>query len=419
MGVKRRTYARFLAVFVLLGGVGIAASIYTLVHQRVALPFTDTYTVSAQFSAADGVVSGLGQPVNVVGVKVGQVTGARLENGRALVTMQIDRGRLPHVYANASAVLEPITPLHDLQINLDPGSPAAGPLLPGAELGVGQTSGPVPLSDLLGVLDTDTRAFLTSLIASFDQGTSGRGADIRKMLAALGPTAADAGRISRALAARRTELARLVHNLAIVTRAASQDHQLASVVVAGDQTLHAVAAQDIPLRHAIAQLPGTLAVTHSTLIDLEPFAQKLGPTLTALAPAVSRLPATFQALDPFAKAGTATLANDVRPLLVAAQPLVRKLRPTVVNLYGETPFLSGSFQALKYLVNELAYNPNVGDNQGFLFWLSWFVHNFNSVTSSGDANGGIGRAAPLVTCYGLQGNALLQQLLGVLGLCPK
>jgi len=31
--------------------------------------------VKVEFTAADGVVSGLGQPVNVVGVKVGQVAG--------------------------------------------------------------------------------------------------------------------------------------------------------------------------------------------------------------------------------------------------------------------------------------------------------------------------------------------------------
>lgn len=419
MGTKRATYARFLAVMIMIGGLGIVGSIYTLVHQRLALPFSNMYTIKARFTAANGVVAGLGQPVNVVGVKVGQVTGAALRGGRALVTMQIDRHQVPHVYANATAVLRPITPLEDMEIELDPGTPAAGPLPKGATIDVAQTSSPVPLSDLLSSLDGDTRQFLTSLLASLGQGLSGRGADIRRMLAALGPTAADAGQISRALAARRVELARLVHNLAIVAHAASQDGQLAAVVQAGDRTVHAVAAQDLPLRQALAQLPGTLALTRSTLVDLQPFAQKLGPTLAALTPAVERLPATFAALVPFARQGTSALRDDIRPLIAAAQPLARKLVPTVSNLYRETPYLSGSFQTLEYLVNELAYNPDVGDDQGFLFWLAWFVHNFNSVVSSGDANGGIGRAAPLATCYGLQGVAVLQQLLNVVGLCPR
>ncbi|MCW3066792.1 MAG: hypothetical protein JWN32_3964 [Solirubrobacterales bacterium] len=417
-GVKSRTYARFTAVFVVIGGLGIAAALYTLVHQRLSLPFSDTYTVKVEFAASDGVVSGLGQPVDVVGVNVGQVVGAQLQDGRSVVTLQIDRGRLPRVYANANAVLEPITPLHDMQVNLDPGAAPARRLASGATIGVARTSVPVPLSDLLSALDADTRTFLSTLIASLDQGTRGRGPDIQRTLAALGPTTAQVGRISRALAARRTSLARLVHDVAVVTRAAAQDRQLATVVAAGDQTLHAIASQDAPLRAAIAKLPSTLAVTRTTLTDLQPFAGKLRPTLDALLPSVERLPATFRALAPFAREATTALAQDLRPLVVEAQPLVRQLSPTLTRLDAATPHLSSSFQVLTYLVNELAYNPP-GNDEGFMFWLSWFVHNFNSIVSSGDANGGIGRAAPLVTCYGLQGLAQLQRLLGVLGACPK
>jgi phospholipid/cholesterol/gamma-HCH transport system substrate-binding protein len=416
---KRRTYARFLTVFILIGGVGIAASVYTLVHQRLALPFSDTYTLRARFSAADGVVSGLGQPVNVVGVKVGQVTGASLQDGQALVTMQIDRHLLPSLYANARAVLEPITPLEDMQINLDPGTPATGPLPSSTTITVGQTGSPVQLSDLLSTLDTDTRDFLTSLIGSIGQGTSGRGVDIRRILDTLGPTTGAVAQISRALAARRGALAGLVHNLAIVTRAASRDRQLASVVAAGNQTLRAVAVQEAPLRQALVQLPPTLAVTRSTLVALEPFAKQLGPTLTSLAPAVKRLPAALRELEPFASEGTTALRNNIRPFVTAAQPLVRALLPAVGSLNATTPQLSRSFQVLEYLVNELAYNPDPsGNDRGFLFWLDWFAHNWDSATSFADANGGIGRAEVLANCYGLQGITQLQQLLGVVGLCP-
>jgi phospholipid/cholesterol/gamma-HCH transport system substrate-binding protein len=416
---RRRTYARFLAVFIAIGGIGIAATVYTLLHQRLALPFQNTFTLRALFSAADGVVSGLGQPVNVVGVKVGQVTGATLSNGQALVTMQIDRSQLPHVYANASAVLEPITPLEDMQINLNPGTPSTGSLPANATIAIGDTTSPVQLSELLSTLDTDTRSFLTSLIASIGQGTSGRGADIHRILDALGPTTNGVAQISTALAARRTELAGLVHNLAIVTRSATQDRQLASVVSAGDQTLATIASEQAPLRHAIAQFPSTLAVTRSTLIHLEPFAAQLSPTLNALAPGVKRLPATLQVLEPFATEGTQALKNEIRPLVDAAQPLVSKVEPAVKSLYATTPYLSQSFQVLESVLNEIAYNPNQGENQGFLFWISWFAHNLDSWVSSGDANGGIGRAAVLATCYGLQDVPILQQLTHTVGLCPN
>jgi phospholipid/cholesterol/gamma-HCH transport system substrate-binding protein len=410
---SRRIVSRFLIVFVVLGGLGLAASIYTLVHERLALPFGDNYEITARFNAADGVVSGIGQPVDVVGVNVGEVTGVRLVDGTALVTLQLDRHEVPHVYANASATLEPITPLQDMQIDLDPGAPPARPLTSGATLSLAQTSAPPQLSDLLSTLDTDTRAFLQSLIASLAQGVSGRGADIRHALRTLGPTTTEVGSITRALAARRAAIARLVHNLATITRAASQDHRLAEVVTAGSETLHSVAAEDASLRHALAGLPRTL-----TLGDVAPFARSLGPTLRSLEPAVRRLPATFAQLTPLARVGTSALGNEIRPLVVEASPLVDRLASIVPALNADTPELTGSFQALEYLSNELAYHPP-GNSEGLLFWLAWFFHNVNSVTSSGDANGGIGRALPLISCQAIAGGGPVAVALGLSNLCPK
>jgi phospholipid/cholesterol/gamma-HCH transport system substrate-binding protein len=415
---NQRTYLRFLVTFIVLGGIGLAATVYLLVQERAPLPFQNVYTVEAQFTAADGVVSGLGQPVNVVGVKVGQVISSQLVDGRAVVTLQIQRNQLPHVYGNATAQLEPITPLNDMQINLEPGGPPSAPLPPGGTISVGQTQSPVPLSDLLSTLDSDTRDYLSSLIASLGQGFGGRGAQMRQMLRTMGPTITQAGQITHAVAGRRTELARLVHNLAIVTGAASRDHQLAALVAAGNQTLQALAAEDVPLRRSIGELPPTLNVARSTLIDLEPFAEKLGPTTAALLPAIRRLPATFSALRPFLDEGTSALSSEIRPLVREAQPLIGRLGPVIQTLTGTTPRLAQAFQILTYTANELAYNPG-GKNQGFLFWTAWAFHNFNSVISVGDAHGGIGRAQVLLNCVGGQSTPVFEHALGASGLCPK
>jgi phospholipid/cholesterol/gamma-HCH transport system substrate-binding protein len=418
MADRRRVYLRFVAVFAVLGTLGIAASVYILVHQRLPLPFGDRYTLHVELAAADGVVSGIGQPVNVVGVKVGQVLDAQLRDGHAVVTVAIDRSKLPRVYTDATAVLEPITPLKDMQIDLDPGSPPAPVLREGGTIPIGRSRTPVALSDVLSTLDADTRAFLQSLIVSLGQGTRGRGPDIRRVLLVLGPTTTTTGRIARAVAARRAALSRLVHNLAVVTRAAGSDHQLAAVVVAADRTLRAVADQDVRLRQAVRRLPPTLTVARSTLRDLGPFARTLGPAARSLEPAIRRLPPTLAALSRLADTGASTLARQIHPFVAAAAPVVRTLDPALDDLVRSTPYLSGTFQALEYLTNELAYNPP-GDDEGFLFWLSWFAHNANSAASSSDANGGIGRATTLVTCNGLANLGRLQAVLGVAGLCPR
>jgi phospholipid/cholesterol/gamma-HCH transport system substrate-binding protein len=414
----RRIVSRFLIVFVLVGALGLAASLYTLLHERLALPFGDYYELTARFSAADGVISGVGQPVDVVGVNVGEVTSVRLADGTAVVKLRIDRHMVPRVFANATATIEPITPLEDLQIDLDPGGPPARPLARAAVLSLAQTAAAPQLSDLLATLDADTRSYLQSLIASLDQAVGGRGLDLRRALAVLGPTSAQVHDIAASLAARRTTIARLVHNLALIARAASVDHQVGTVIAAGDETLRAVAAQDGALRLGLQKLPRALRLAGSTLVELQPFAGQLAPALQSLAPAVRQLPQTLAALNAFARTGSATLGREIRPLVSAATPLVQRLAPLVPALSTATPDLSGSFQALEYLVNELAYHPP-GTGEGLLFWLAWFFHNGNSVASTADANGGIGRALPLVSCAALAGGGPVAVSLGLDRLCPR
>jgi phospholipid/cholesterol/gamma-HCH transport system substrate-binding protein len=418
MRTKTAQYVRFLAVFALIGSLGLAASAYVLIHQRLPVPFRDVYRVNVDFSEAPGVVKGLGQPVNVAGVKVGQVSDVRLVDGAAHVTLEIKSKQLPRVYRNATATLEPITPLQDMQIALDPGDARARALSDGATLGVDRTKVPVPLSDLLSTLDVDTRTFLSSLISSLDQGTRGRGRDMRRMLLALAPTTDQIGRISGALDQRRAAVSRLVHNLAVVTRAASRDGRLADVVRAGNTTLAALAEQERPLRAALTKLPATLDATRSTLTRLGPFATKLGPTLGVLTPAVRRLPATFHALRPFVDTASSALRREIRPLVREARPLVHDAAPAVEHLTGATPKLARSALDLEYLFNELAYNPP-GDDEGGLFWLSWAIHNINSIYGTTDAHGGSGRAIAIAACNGIDALPQLAASLGVKGVCPK
>jgi hypothetical protein len=322
------------------------------------------------------------------------------------------------VYANASAALSPITALDDMQVALDPGHPPAGPLPAGATIGVAQTDARVRLSDLLSTLDADTRDYLASLITSVAQGVGNRGANLRDMLTALGPTVQQVGDITQALAARRTSLAQFVHNLALVTRAASQDGQLASVVAAGDETLRAVAAQDAPLRQSLAQLPTTLSAIHTTLDDVTPFSDQLGPALSALSPAIQRLPADLHGLAEFDAAARPAIRHGVTPLVRDAIPLLRQAGPAVVNLDAATPTLTGAAQGLNYLLNELGYVPG-GLDQGYLFYALWAFHNLNSTASVADANGSILRATDIAICQGVSESPATAALLGAANLCPK
>lgn len=421
----RSTRVRALMVILGLTILGIASAAYVLLNQGSGSDrFADSYEIKVSFTAADGVSSGVGQPVNVAGVKVGSITGTAFgPDGNAVVTMRIRRDELPRVYADATASLEPITPLKDLRIDLNPGRPPARRLSEGATIDVARTQTPVPLQSLLASLDADSRSYVSALLASLDQGTKGRGGDLRRALVALGPTTEQAGRITAKLKRRRRDLARLVSNLAVVTRAASRDDQLAEVVQAGNATLQAIATQDAPLRESIKRLPPTLRSTTSTLGYAAQFSDELKPALDALLPAVRRLPSTLRDIRPFTDQTTVSLKRDLRPLVREAQPLARSLGRATPRLSALSPDMASVLQALRYTVNELAYNPP-GTNEGFLFWGSWFFHNWQSLVSTEDAHGMLGRATFMTSCTPLASQidaeiqALYKAALGLTNACP-
>ena len=118
--VQIRRYGRWVLAIAALIAVGIVSGTWILVNQRLQTPLEHRYTVRVEFASTAGLSPGLGNPVDVSGVRVGDIGNVALANGRAQVELRIDPGKLPHVYRDASAMLVPNTPLQDLQANLEP-----------------------------------------------------------------------------------------------------------------------------------------------------------------------------------------------------------------------------------------------------------------------------------------------------------
>jgi phospholipid/cholesterol/gamma-HCH transport system substrate-binding protein len=398
-----RRYGRYFLILLGLVVVGTGAGSYILLKQRLPNPFQSFYKVDAAFPSAAAVVPGLGEPVNVAGVHVGEIVGASLRQGQGVIHMQIDPKKLPggRLYQDAHADLVPNTPLKDMQVNLAPGKPSAGALPQGGTIRVSQTTSPTDADDLLNALDTDTRTWFTSLITELNEGTLGRGQDIRALMMNLGPTSAQLRQITDLLAARRHALSQLVHNLGTLAKAASgKDAQLRTVVQAGDRTISALAAQNVALRQSISRLPGTLATTRRTLSDVTGFANVLAPAATALLPTARNLPKTLRQTETVFNAGALLPLSQIKPFVDAVVPLAAQLPPLTRDLRVAIPALIKSFKVLAYVTNEIAYNPG-GRNPGFLYWLSWFAHNADSFLSGSDANGPVWRLLVLTTCKGL------------------
>jgi phospholipid/cholesterol/gamma-HCH transport system substrate-binding protein len=410
-----RRYGRSVAILVLLAIIGTAAGFYILLQQRLPNPFQTFYYIDGDFSSAAAVVPGLGEPVNVAGVHVGEITGTSLKNGLGVIHMAIDPKKMPHLYGGAHADLVPNTPLMDMEVNITPGDRKRGILRSHATIPVGQTTTPTEADELLGGLDVDTRTWFTSLITELDNGTRGRGEDIKQLLQNLAPTAEQARQIGDLLASRHQELQLLVHNLGVLgTATAAKDSQLGQAVRAGDTTISAVASENVALQASLRKLPSTLATTKQTLNDVAGLAQQLGPTSTALEPVARGLPHLLRNSRTLFEGAALLPLDQIKPFIDAVTPLTGVLPSLEKNLQEVSPALVASFKVLTYVTNEFAYNGG-GKNPGFIYWFAWFAHNADSFIANGDANGPAWRALVTVSCPALKGfsfGPLIETLLG-------
>lgn len=416
-----RREARWLGVIATIVVVALACAAYLLSNQRLPLPFQDSYVLEAEFSNASAVRTGLGSAVNVAGVRVGQVTGVEVQEGRAVLELRIEPGKLARVHEGATASLVPNTPLKDMQVDLQPGDPQAPPLPEGARIAIGSSSSPVDSDELLHALDADTREYLRILLADLGLGLSPRGPDLRGMLRSLGPTTGQLRRIAGLLRTRREGLRTLVGDLRTLAGAvASEDDSLRRVVSAGNATLGAIASQDAALRESLSLLPGTLRTARTTLIDAAPFARSVRRTLTALEPAVPRLERTVADLPDTVRGLLPLPVGPLREFTDAVRPLAPEVRPAARDLGAALDPLKRAFAVIGETTNIMGYDPP-GEEQGYLFWLAWFAHNANSMLSTQDAHGAVWRGMALLSCSSLaqpgRPAQLLESLVGRPSLC--
>ena len=397
----------FLAIIGLVVAA-VAVAGYILLHQPSFGLGKSYYTVTAQFSTGAAVTAGQGQSVDVAGVQVGQVGGVQLKNGRAIVTMNIYKKYQP-IYNNASVLLRPRTPLKDMYLELDPGTPSAGAVPSGGQLSAANTSPDVNVEEILSSLDADTRNYLLLLLDGgaqlFHNGTYTGAAPSPAAVASLegtfkrfAPLNRDTRTFTALLKDRTLNIRHSIHNLQEVTRAlGSVDGKLTSLINSSNTNFSAISSQDANLEQALTLLPGTLATTTQTLGKVQAFANQSTPALRGLVPFAHAFGPALSAATPLFRDTTSTLKNQLRPFSVAVQPLAKILAPASAKLAVATPALVRSVKVLNALFNTLAFKSH-GSGQSYLFWGSWLSHIANSLTNVQDAHGGMVRGLFMGTC---------------------
>jgi phospholipid/cholesterol/gamma-HCH transport system substrate-binding protein len=446
----RKHLPDFLAIVaVVVLGLGVGA--YILANQRLRFPLLEEkpFIVRAELSDAQAVTPGQGQTVVVAGVRVGDIGEVELEDGHAVVELQLESKYEGLLREDASALLRAKTGTKDMFVEVEPGE--GEPLEDGGRIQLANTLPDIDPDEYLAVLDSDTRDYLKLLIGGAGKGLAGRGTDLREALRRLGPLHQDIARVTKAVADRRHNMRRLIGRYGrLTTELGEQDDDIVRLVRASDKTLGAFAAEDGNVSALVERLPGTLRQTESTLGKVDLLAQRMRPAFESLRPPFLRLDEANAALRPFAQSATPVIRDEIRPFTRALQPFQRDFGAASRELAGAAPDMTTSFRGLNRLFDIGAYNPGgteaisegcqlQGDcsvderarNEGYLYWLGWLGQNTTSLFSTSDALGPIRRAYLLgLNCDILKAEAeplgipgaeidALVGLLGGLGACAS
>jgi phospholipid/cholesterol/gamma-HCH transport system substrate-binding protein len=392
-----RKHMRDFVAIVALIAIAAGVSGYVLLHQRLRFPFIQPkpFELNAEFSTAQAVIAGQGQTVRISGVRIGDIGDVKLQDGRAVVQMQIDPEYADMIHTDATALLRPKTGLKDMFVELNPGTDSAPLAHKGWTMPIANTEPDVNPDEILSELDDDTRDYLRLLISGAGKGLEGRAPDLQDVFARFEPTHRDLARVNGAVAERRQNLKHLITSLSKLNgELASRDDDLAGLVDSSAAVMRAFASEQAQVSSAVRELPSTLSQTTDTLDRVGAMARILRPTAQNLRPAARSLDPANKSVLPLAKETTPRLRDDIRPFVREARPLARDLRPTAQRLSSAMPDLTQDVSRLNRFFNLLAYNPNGKEGpdkadrqEGYLFWLAWVDHMANQLFSSSDANG--------------------------------
>jgi phospholipid/cholesterol/gamma-HCH transport system substrate-binding protein len=398
-----REHLRDVIAIVALTVAGLATALIILANQNTAFPSwfpilgEERFELKAEFSSGQSITPGQGQAVDIAGIQVGDVTGVELEDGRALVTMEVDQDYAPLIHDDANLLLRPKTGLNDMVVEVQPGT--GGEVEEGATLPLAQTEPNVNPDEILATLDADTRSFLKLLLAGGAEGLGGkRGLEFSAALRRLEPTVRDIARINSGLAKRRRNVARAIHNFRLLSdELADKDTTLTAFVDSSNAVLASFARQEASIRSALRELPPTLRATRGALTETNDLALEMEPALRRLLPGARALAPALRALRPFFRRTAGPIRDQIRPFTRQVRGPITHLRQASQGLGGSVPPSKVALRRLNQLFNALAYNPP-GSQEGLLWWLAYLNRNAVASFPTEDANGPIQRAWLLLDC---------------------
>jgi len=383
----------------------IVMTLWIFTQQKASLPSwaplvgEDFAHLTADFSDAQAVTPGQGQAVVIAGIQVGKISSVDLEDGHAVVGMDIEPKYLKLIHPNASLLLRPKTNLNDMTVEISPGS-GKDQVEDGYRFPLSRTEPSIQFEAFLSTLDADTQQYLQLLVAGGAQGIGGRGRQLGNAFRRLQPFSHYIADLNRAVAQRRVALARVIHDFGLLTTELGRhDAELERFVTSSKDVLGNFANQQQAIQESLVEFPSTLTALRSALASSDRFSTAARPALLGLIPQAQASVPAFKANERLFRQTTVPIRDQVRPFTRQVRPVLTHLNEGASDLDTSVSGFGNSLGAINSLLNELAYKPK-GKKQSFLFYLPWLNHDLNATFNLTDAGGPISRAVLMLSCNG-------------------
>jgi phospholipid/cholesterol/gamma-HCH transport system substrate-binding protein len=389
----------------LLTLAAIVMTLWIFTQQKASLPSwaplvgEDFAHLTADFSNAQAVTPGQGQAVVIAGIQVGKISSVDLEEGHAVVGMDIEPKYLKLIHPNATLLLRPKTNLNDMTVEIDPGR-GKDHVEAGYRFPLSRTEPSIQFEAFLSALDADTQQYLQLLVAGGAQGIGGRGRQLSGAFRRLQPFSHYVADLNRAVAQRRVALARVIHDFGLLTTELGRhDAELERFVTSSKDVLGNFANQQQSIQESLVEFPSTLSALRSALASSGRFSTAARPALLGLIPQAQASVPAFKANERLFKQTTAPIRDQIRPFTRQVRPVLTHLNEGASDLDTSVSNFGTSLGAINSLLNELAYKPN-DSRESFLFYLPWLNHNINAGFNLVDAGGPITRGVAMLSCNG-------------------
>jgi phospholipid/cholesterol/gamma-HCH transport system substrate-binding protein len=383
----------------------IVMTLWIFTQQKASLPSwapfvgEDFVHLSADFSNAQAVTPGQGQAVVIAGVQVGKISSVDLEDGHAVVGMDVQPKYLDLIHPDATLLLRPKTNLNDMTVEISPGE-AGRHVEAGHTFPLAQTEPSIPFESFLSTLDADTRQYLQLLLAGGAKGIGGRGRQLSGAFRRLQPFAHNIADLNRAVAQRRVALARVIHDFGLLTTELGRhDSEIERFVSSSDAALGNFAHQQQSIQQSLVEFPATLTALRSAMASSDRFSTVARPALLGLIPQAQALGPALKANERLFKQTTVPIRDQIRPFTRQVRPLLTQTASSSADLNTTVDSFGNALGAFNGFLNELAYKPK-GSRQSLLFYIPWVNHDLNAAFNLSDGGGPIFRGQALLSCNG-------------------